>query len=137
MYCSAQYLPIPYGDSGSASTSSRDGMGASRPYSAPPEDANSTRAPATRAASRTLTVPTTLTCASTAGAATEARTWHDSRECTRADELYLSRCDLVAVANRGRKRGPGAGIGVCGAVAPQRSRAQKLELLELGHGGHS
>src|ERR1019366_7108997 len=38
MYCSAQYLAIPYGDSGRASTSSRDGMGASRPYRAPPDD---------------------------------------------------------------------------------------------------
>src|ERR1700730_15041640 len=74
MYCSAQYLAIPYGDSGSGSTSSRDGMGASRPYRAPPEEANSTRAPAIRAASRTLTIPTTLTCASSAGAATEERT---------------------------------------------------------------
>ncbi len=30
-YCSAQYLATPYGDSGSGSTSSSDGIGASRP----------------------------------------------------------------------------------------------------------
>src|SRR5215831_6828329 len=84
MYCSAQYFAIPYGDSGSGSTSSRDGIGASRPYSAPPEEANSTRAPTCRAASSTLTVPTTFTCASSAGESTDARTsicaarWHTS-----------------------------------------------------------
>src|SRR6266487_4525614 len=41
---------MPYGDSGSASTSSREGIGAYRPYSAPPEEANSTRAPTRRPA---------------------------------------------------------------------------------------
>ncbi len=65
---------MPYGDSGSASTSSRDGIGASRPYSAPPEEANSTRAPTRRAASSTFTVPTTFAWASSAGKATDART---------------------------------------------------------------
>src|SRR5215472_7692146 len=74
MYCSAQYFAIPYGDSGSGSTSSREGIGASRPYRAPPEDANRTRAPDARTASSRLTVPRMLTWASSAGAVTEART---------------------------------------------------------------
>src|SRR6266568_4617462 len=63
-YCSAQCLAMPYGDSGSGSTSSIEGIGASRPYSAPPVEQNRTRACAVLAASSTLIVPSTLVWAS-------------------------------------------------------------------------
>src|ERR1035438_7981186 len=133
MYCSAQYFGIPYGDSGSASTSSWDGIGASRPYRAPPEDANSTRAPATRAASSTLTVPTTLTCASAAGAATEERTsicaarWHISSG--RSEQhagardpgrlQHVDRPDHIDLRVRRRRGHRGADIDLRGQVAYQ------------------
>src|SRR6266702_5037695 len=44
------------------------------PILAPPVEQNSNRAPTLRAASSTLTVPTTFTSASSAGHATDART---------------------------------------------------------------
>src|SRR6185437_3376091 len=113
MYCSAQYLAMPVGDSGSGSTSSRDGMGAFRPYSAPPEEANSTRASMARAASSTLTVPTTLACASVAGLDTDERTamcaarWQISRGRTwrtrpvnESASAMLSLCRVAASSSR-------------------------------------
>src|ERR1022692_323036 len=133
-YCSAQYLAIPYGDSGSGSTSSRDGIGASRPYRAPPVEQNSTRTPAARAASSTLTVPTTLVCASRAGSATDTRTsicaarWQISsgRSCatiaaTGSASVTLSLCSVTR-SSRGPVR-PADRSSITDTSSPLASRA--------------
>src|SRR5665213_4387792 len=57
---------------------------------------------------------------------------HDSRECTRGNELHLSRCNPAAVEDCRRERGPGTGTGACGAVAPQRARGANAGICEPG-----
>ena len=70
-----QSFAVPYGDRGFDGSSSGVGRRLAAPYSAPPEDATTTRRhPAAMAADRMLTVPSTLMCASAAGSRHERLT---------------------------------------------------------------
>src|SRR5580700_4250662 len=63
-----QSFAVPYGERGWVGSSSGVGSRRAAPYNAPPDDATTTRRqPALIAAVRTLTVPSTLMCASIAG----------------------------------------------------------------------
>src|SRR5580700_3302397 len=73
-YASAAHFDAPYGDSGAGMRSSRVGIGASSPYSAPPVEVNTTGAPNRPATSTTLSVPRTLTSQSRPGFSTDTTT---------------------------------------------------------------
>ena len=117
---------MPYGDSGSGSTSSSDGIGASRPYRAPPVEQNSTRAPAARAASSTFTVPTALVCASSAGAATETRT-------SICAARWQIRSGLARLDQRGQRPGVGDAQLVQHGPVVQAGRPAARQVVDHRH----
>src|ERR1035437_2137765 len=73
-YASAAHFDAPYGDSGAGIRSSRVGIGASSPYSAPPVEVNTTDAPQSPAASSTFSVPLMFTSQSRPGFSIETTT---------------------------------------------------------------
>ena len=112
---------------------------------APPVDANTTRAPASRAASSTFTVPSTLIVASRAGSATETLTsawaarWTIASVPVPADDLVQWLANVVHVQRR-RSEAPGPGsvrevVDDVHLVTPRKQRVDDVGADETGTAG--